>query len=230
MFDQLLHLLLPNVCAVCSRLLMEDESGFCKSCRAEFDPFALSTEGEGMLRSTIAARFGSSFSFERGWCRYLFHKKSPLQSALHSMKYGGLFSLGRVFGRELGELVAASGSAEGIDCVVPVPLHPLKKIERTYNQSEVIARPLAEQLERPILARVLRRNHFTRSQTGLSAVERRANLEGAFKAEGDVRGMHVLLVDDVVTTGSTMAAASGALLEAGAARISLASVALALKE
>jgi len=81
-----------------------------------------------------------------------------------------------------------------------------------------------------MMGHVLRRKRSTRSQTGLSAGERRVNLEGAFKAEGDVRGMHVLLVDDVVTTGSTMAAASGALLEAGAARISLASVALALKE
>lgn len=230
MLDSLLHLLLPNVCAVCNRLLVEGESGFCRSCRAEFDPFALSTEGEGMLRSTIAARFGSSFAFDRGWCSYLFHKNSPLQSALHSMKYGGLFSLGRVFGRELGELVAASGSAEEIDCVVPVPLHPLKKIERTYNQSEVIALPLARRIERPMMGHVLRRKRSTRSQTGLSAGERRVNLEGAFKAVGDVGGMHVLLVDDVVTTGSTMAAASKALLGAGAARISLASVALALKE
>lgn len=94
------------------------------------------------------------------------------------MKYGGLFSLGRVFGRELGELVAASGSAEEIDCVVPVPLHPLKKIERTYNQSEVIALPLARRIERPMMGHVLRRKRSTRSQTGLSAGERRVNLEG----------------------------------------------------
>ena len=146
------------------------------------------------------------------------------------MKYEGLFNLGKYFGRQLGEWILSEGGAGDIDCIVPVPLHPLKKIERSYNQSEKIAEGIAQSLQKPLHRELLVRKRYTVSQTGLSAQERAKNIEGAFKVAQQVVCRHLLLVDDVVTTGATMVAAASALRQGGAERISLAAVALAIKE
>jgi len=230
MREQLLHLLFPHVCLLCKRLLLPGEEYCCSACMEEFDPFSTISEAEEQLRSTIVAHFGERFPFERGWCRYLFHKKSVLQQVLHSMKYEGLFNLGTSFGRQLGKWMLLDGKLGDIDCLVPIPLHRLKKIERSYNQSEKIAEGLAQSLRQPVRPEFLVRKRFTVSQTGLSAVDREKNSAGAFLATSGVRGRHVLLVDDVVTTGATMAAAAEALRQGGARNISLAALALAAKE
>jgi competence protein ComFC len=197
---------------------------------AEFDPFISHQAAEGQLRQTIASHFGEQFLFERGWCRYQFHKKSSLQQVLHAMKYEGLFNIAGSFGFQLGEWILSGGGTEDIDCVVAVPLHPLKKIERSYNQSEKIAEGIAQSLQKPLRRDLLVRKRYTVSQTGLSAQERKRNPEGAFQLAKGAVGRHVLLVDDVVTTGATMAAAASVLREGGAEKISLAAVALAIKE
>jgi ComF family protein len=196
----------------------------------EFDSFESPSASEQMLRQTIASRFGKQFHFEQGWCHYLFHKESPLQLALHSMKYEGLFNLAKSFGTQLGEWMLSGSDTGTIDCIVPVPLHPLKKIERSYNQSEKIAEGLGNVLQKPVSRELLQRKRNTRSQTGLIAEARKKNLDGAFQAAPDIKLRHVLLVDDVVTTGATMAAAAAALRKGGAERVSLAAIALAAKE
>jgi competence protein ComFC len=230
MLEEQLHLLFPHVCLICRKLLHAGEEQCCSSCRAKFDPFGSPAEAEELLRRTIASHFGETFLFERGWCRYQFHKKSPLQQLLHAMKYEGLFNLARSFGRQLGEWMLTEGDTSDIECIVAVPLHPLKKVERSYNQSEKIAEGIAQSLQKPLRGELLARKRYTVSQTGLSAVERKKNPEGAFLARKGVAGRHVLLVDDVVTTGATMVAAASALRDGGAERISLAAVALAIKE
>ncbi len=230
MLEQLLHLLFPNVCVLCKTLLTPSEEGCCSSCMTDFDPFNNSLEAEQVLRHVITSRFGETFQFERGWCRYQFHKKSPLQQAIHSMKYEGLFNLGTMFGRQLGEWMLSCGDIGDIECIVPVPLHHLKKIERSYNQSEKIAEGIGKTLQKPVTPELLVRKRYTVSQTGLSATERKNNPVGAFHVARSVTMRHVLLVDDIVTTGSTLAAAASACLQAGVERVSFAAVALAVKE
>ncbi len=230
MLEQLLHLLFPHVCLVCKRLLLPGEEYCCANCMEGFDPFGTPSEAENILRQTIVCHFGVHFPFERGWCRYQFHKKSALQQALHSMKYEGLFNLGTSFGRQLGEWMLSDGDIGDIECIVPVPLHRLKKTERSYNQSEKIAEGLAQLLKQPVRSDLLVRKRYTVSQTGLTAEARKINSEGAFLATKGVLGRHVLLVDDVVTTGATLAAAAQALREGGARNVSLAAVAVAAKE
>ncbi len=230
MHEHLLHLFFPHVCLLCRKQLLPGEEHCCSSCQAEFDPFSTPLAAEELLRHTIFSHFGETFLFERGWCRYQFHRKSPLQQVLHAMKYEGLFNLGRSFGRQLGEWMLTEGGAGDIECIVPVPLHPLKKIERSYNQSEKIAEGIAQSLQKPLRRDMLVRKRYTVSQTGLSALEREKNIEGAFQVAKGVVAGHLLLVDDVVTTGATMSAAASALRHGGAERISLAAVALAIKE
>ena len=228
--DRLLHLLFPKVCVVCGRLLIPAEDGCCSSCMAGFDPFTNSVEAEQFLRNVIASRFGKAVLFERGWCRYLFHKKSSLQLALHAMKYEGLYNLGNMFGFQLGEWMLSSGGIGDIECIVPVPLHRLKKIERSYNQSEKIADGIGNSLDKPVMRKLLVRKRYTVSQTGLSVEERKKNPEGAFSVAKGVTLRHVLLVDDVVTTGATLAAAASALFQAGVEKVSFAALAIAMKD
>ena len=230
MREHLLHLLFPHVCLLCRKQLLPGEEHCCSSCQAEFDPFSTPLAAEELLRQTIFSHYSESFPFERGWCRYQFHRKSPLKQVLHAMKYEGLFNLGKYFGRQLGEWILSEGGAGDIDCIVPVPLHPLKKIERSYNQSEKIAEGIAQSLQKPLRRELLVRKRYTVSQTGLSALERKKNPEGAFFVAQGFAERHLLLVDDVVTTGATMVAAASALRRGGAEKISLAAVALAIKE
>jgi ComF family protein len=128
--------------------------------------------------------------------------------------------------RLLGELLAESlavavreAAVEPVDLVVPVPLHRQRLGERGYNQALEIARPVAKQLRLPLQPGICKRVRATAEQAGLRAAERRRNLRSAFAAAPSVRGARVAIVDDVITTGSTVAAVAQSLRRAGASEI-----------
>jgi ComF family protein len=134
---------------------------------------------------------------------------------VHRLKY----RRGRHLAPTLGAAMAAAlGPAPAPTLVVPVPLHPARRAERGFNQSELLAADVAARLGRP-LGDALERVRPTAAQTGLSPAERAVNVRGAFRARADLAGAAVLLVDDVCTTGATLGAAAGALRRAGAASV-----------
>jgi ComF family protein len=230
MMQELVHLLFPDVCIVCAAPLEEGETHCCNRCISSFDSFRSADESGAVLCNAIASRTGGRFRFEQGWCMYRFHKGNPLQAALHAMKYEGLFTTAESFGRLLGRWMLTGGNTASIECIVPVPLHYLKKIERSYNQAEKIARGISGIIEKPVRPELLLRKRYTRSQTSLPAALRRKNPQGAFLAGSGPMPGHILLVDDIVTTGATMTAATSALRSAGAEKISIAAIALAAPE
>jgi ComF family protein len=116
-------------------------------------------------------------------------------------------------------LRAARGAGVAGDVVVPVPLHPARLAERGYNQAALLGAAAAAELGVPLLARGLARTRDTPQQARLDRAARRANVAGAFRARARLRGKRVVLVDDVATTGSTLAACTRALLDAGAASV-----------
>lgn len=140
-----------------------------------------------------------------------------LKECIHALKYRGEARIAE----GLGELMAWAAWWDGgftkIDGVVPVPLHPARQRERGYNQAELLARVVGEALGQPVIQPVVRVRE-TAPQSGLSPAERRKNVDRAFEVPvpGEVRGLRLLLVDDVYTTGSTLSAASAALKRAGA--------------
>ena len=132
-------------------------------------------------------------------------------------------------GRLLGELLAirvrealADGELSRPDRLVPVPLHPWRLWQRGFNQAELIAAALGRDIGVPVLAGALRRVRNTPPQSGLGAASRRTNLRGAFSAAVEVAGRHVLLIDDVMTTGATARECAGVLRQAGAATVEIA--------
>ncbi len=227
MLEGLLHLLYPDVCAGCGRLLEEEEKEVCKSCTRSFDAFSGFGASEAALFEALRRSHPECPPPGSACVLYRFHKSDRLQDILHRMKYGGVFRLGVFFGRRLGEMVADGGRTPGFDAIVPVPLHRLRRIERTYNQSEVIARAAASVLGGEVRTDLVLRRKDTLPQAGLSPVRRKRNVADAFVPSGRPAPRSVLLVDDVLTTGSTAVAVMQALETAGAGHVSLAVVALA---
>lgn len=139
----------------------------------------------------------------------------PVDALIGRFKYGGALHYGALLGRLLAEHCAARRP----DAVVPVPLHRARLVERGFNQAQELARPVAAALRVPLLAKACQRIRATPPQAGLVARQRYRNLAGAFSAGPTVRGLHIAMVDDVFTTGSTVAALGEALLEAGASSV-----------
>lgn len=160
------------------------------------------------------ARQRPRFSYARAAALY----RDTAREALHALKFGGKATLAR----PLGDLLAETGEVvvprRTVDCLVPVPLHPARQAERGFNQSSLLARRLSRRWGIPVAEGLLRRVRVTRSQTELSAAERAANVRGAFavRRPSAVAGLHVLLIDDIFTTGATVSECCRVLLDAGA--------------
>jgi ComF family protein len=151
-----------------------------------------------------------------GRCHAAFEYAFPVDGLVQSLKYGGRLSVARVLGTLLGDSIAESGLHLDVDVLLPVPLHASRHAERGFNQSFEIARWVARGVRRPCDPRALVRTRPTRPQVGLPLAERATNLEGAFAVVGDVAGRRVVLIDDVMTTASTVREASRTLRRSGA--------------
>jgi len=163
--------------------------------------------------------------FEGALALWVFDKGGTLQAVQHALKYQNRPRYGVPLGRLMGEAFAEKYPAP--DGVVPVPLHRTRKLERGYNQSRSLAEGAADVLDCSVRPALLERPHPTRSQTGLSREERWRNVRDSFAAAPDCAGGHWLIVDDVLTTGSTAVAAGQTLAEADAEGLYLMTLGLA---
>ena len=161
-----------------------------------------------------------AFDYARSAAQY----RGPLREALHAFKFRGKRALARVLGDLVVEQWGASLAGEVL-ALVPVPLARDRARERGYNQAELLAARLGIRLDIPVKPRWLRRVKATLPQTDLTAAERRANVRGAFSASLGVAGQHVVVIDDVFTTGATVDECARALRAAGAARVGVLTVA-----
>ncbi len=222
-----LQLLFPGVCGACGRALPPDGSRFCAGCTALLtaDPHPACPRCAATLGPFVPAGKGCAscrgvrFHFEQAL------RLGPYDGLLRALVLKMKESSGELTAEFLGALWAEARAAQlrgaGADMVVPVPLHWRRRWMRGYNQSEALARALARALGLPCRPRWLRRVQPTADQVRQTPAGRRINVRGAFRARprARLRGRAVLLVDDVLTTGSTCSEAAAALRAAGAARV-----------
>jgi ComF family protein len=149
-----------------------------------------------------------------------------MQHLMHGLKYKGNKELGLYLGRLIGHALENTNRFRYVDALIPLPLFPSKERKRGYNQATILCEGMAEVLAKPILNNVIIRTTHTDSQTQKNRVQRWANMEGRFElvnAEA-INGKHILLVDDVITTGATLEACGAELMEAGNIQLSLATL------
>jgi len=151
-------------------------------------------------------------------CLSPFLYQAPVSQLITRFKYEGQFSHGRALSRQLLNYLRAI-APPAVDVLLPVPLHWRRRWSRGFNQSEIIADELGRALKLPVQTRWLSRRYSTPPQQGLDAAQRSRNQRAAFDVLGPLAGLHVALVDDVVTTGATSAELSRALLGAGAVSV-----------
>ena len=158
-----------------------------------------------------------------------YRKGNCVQKILHQLKYKGNKEVGAYLGEMYGRKLAQSGKLADADCILPIPLHPKKKKVRGYNQSEWIARGLSEATGIPYATDILVRNTFTETQTKKSRFNRWQNVKDVFAVVQPDRlvGKHVVVCDDVLTTGATTEAAIQKILEVEGTRVSVVTLATA---
>ncbi len=251
-FKAAADLILPRVCVVCGERLLRHERIACLHCLADF-PLTHFWEHR---HNAMADRFNSviQYGLEKTWERlewqissisigesyekyafatalFFYSHDAPYRHILYNIKYEGREDIGLYFGRILGVKLAGSAEFRDADCVIPVPLHWLRKWRRGYNQAEIIAREVAEVLGVTMRCDILYRRRRTRTQTKLDIKGKASNVEGAFGVRQTCPDLsairHVVLIDDVFTTGSTLHACFVALREVfpPSVRISVATLA-----
>jgi len=224
-FHGFLELIFPRLCVVCGNKLIHSEEYICLKCMLHLPRTNFRLQQENQMEQLFYGRI----PVERAYAYFEFRKGSNYQRILHQLKYRGWKEIGEFLGERFASELLQAVDFPHPDFICPVPLHPKKERKRGYNQSDHIALGLAKQLHAPIIRDNIRRVIYTGTQTRKSRYERWKNVEGIFEVvDPDLfEGKHLVLVDDVVTTGATLEACAGAILSCCNARISILTLASA---
>jgi len=219
----IIDLFFPQVCPVCGEMLVGGESVVCLRCLSDI-PLSYfwswrDNPAELLLRERLDVESVATL--------LLYRKESTWREVIHNFKYSGDIESGRYLSSLLGKKIVESGYFKDIDVVVPVPLHPLKKWKRGFNQASVIAGEIGKITCKPVVENVLRRGRYSSTQTIKDKKGRKRSVEGAFFLKNPERfsNLHILLVDDVLTTGATIEACGSQILKAPGATLSVATLA-----
>ena len=198
----IVNLFYPRVCAACGEPLLKDEETVCLKCR-----YLLPKTGYELNADNPSAQnFYGRVRFHAVTSCFFFSKQGKVQHLIHQLKYKGNKEAGIFLGQQIGESIKDAPLFQGIDYLVPVPLHPKREKKRGYNQSMMIARGISEVTAIPIGEKFLVRTVNTATQTKKSKEERYQNVKDIFQLQNGalLEGKHILIVDDVLTTGATL--------------------------
>ncbi|MFO8236036.1 MAG: ComF family protein [Bacteroidales bacterium] len=219
--NDFINLIFPETCIACGGELPPKEKYLCPHCLLDLPKTNYHKEPENPVEQIFWGRIPIQYATS-----YFFYTKgSRYQRLIHEMKYNGKKNIGYELGGKMGNELKSSPFSE-VDYIVPVPLHKKKLRKRGFNQSEWIGKGMAEKLNKPLSTDILYRAEYTDSQTKKSKYERWLNVEKVFKLKDKFtfRNKHILLVDDILTTGATLEACANTILETKNTSISIATL------
>ena len=225
-WTRLLDLISPRLCVICGHRLSVTEEVICSKCNLHLprtffqqDPY----------ENVMAKLFWGQIPVERATALFYFEAHAETANIIYELKYKNHPEIGEVMGRMMAIELQQADFFDGIDIIVPVPLACKRQRQRGYNQSMEIAKGVSEVTHLPIYNKVVKRNVFEGSQTSKGRWERNENVEGVFELSDAkaIQGKHLLVIDDVVTTGATVIACGKELCKAGNVKISVIAVGFA---
>jgi len=218
-------LLFPELCYACGNNLIGDEELICTDCIYNL-PY---TNFQQQPDNIVARQFWGKLPVDGAFALFYFTKGGKVQELMHQFKYKNIPLIGNKLGQIAGRQLMQAEGFKQIDAIIPVPLHKSRLRKRGYNQSACFAEGLAEILNTPVITDNLLRKHATETQTHKSRFERAVNMQDVFIVNNPaaLAGKHILLVDDVITTGSTLEACGAALLTVPHLRLSITTIAYA---
>lgn len=213
------ELFFPRLCVVCDGKLAEGEESLCALCNMRLPRTNLHLRANNLVEKL----FWGKVHVERATSFFYYRKGSSYNRLVHRLKYYGGKDLGEFMGRMMARELQKDGFFTGIDLLIPLPLHPFREKERGYNQSEQIARGISLVTGIPYRTDVVKRILCTESQVHQSLFERMENTKNAFLWNDcdSLSGMHLLVVDDVLTTASTLSSCLSAVPEREKIRFSV---------
>ena len=219
-WSRLLDLISPRLCVVCGERLAVTEETLCSKCylhlpRTDF--------GRDLYENVMAKLFWGQIAIEKATALFYYEPHAETANILYELKYKNHPEVGEVMGRMMAKELMRFGLFDDIDALVPVPLAKKRERERGYNQSMMLTKGVSEVTGLPIANQVVRRTRFAGSQTRRGRWERNENVEDVFELQdaSSISGKHLLLIDDVVTTGATIIACAKEMQKASNVKISV---------
>lgn len=205
----LLDFLIPPECLLCGTTLPQAADCICPLCAAGLQRSGHHRQPDNMM----VGRFAGRFPFRHAAAHFLYSPDAAIATLIHHMKYHGMQSIALRLGRIIGEELRLTQMLQGVDAIIPVPMHWRKRMLRGYNQAEVLARGISQSTGLP-LSNELRALRTHKSQTRVDRLTRLHNVDGIFRLRHPERvdGLHLLLIDDVCTTGATLTSCATSIL------------------
>lgn len=226
LLDDFISLFFPRICYACGNSLYKNEEVICTYCRFRLPKTSFHLDPD----NPVSRMFWGRAKIEAAAAFFYYRKESKVQNIIHQFKYKGKKEIGPFLGKLYGSYLKDTPIFNSTDLIIPVPLHPKKMRKRGYNQSVLFGSGLSEAMNIALETKSLYRTIASKTQTRKSRYQRWENVENIFgvrNPEG-LRGKHILLVDDVVTTGSTLEACAQALLRVDGVKVSVVTMAYAV--
>ena len=223
-FIHFIELFFPKICAACGNNLIQSEKILCTECNYKLPKTNYQIDPNN---NKICKLFWGIVDISYATSYFHFFKGSKYQKVIHKFKYNGVQKIGFELGKDFGYVLRDSIFSE-IDYIIPVPLHPIKFRRRGFNQSEIIANGISKSLNKKVLNKILIRKVHTDTQTKKTIEERRKNVESVFGIKNPhiIANKHILLIDDVITTGSTLSSCAKEILKIKNTKVSIATLAV----